>query len=146
MLLPLLDKGEPNDFEAIMPHLGTPCPHLTNPDLILLLDGSYCKNEKGIFPRLVILLLPNMKRVSSCKSYHSKSRTLCPYQSMSVTRRTDCQHSHWELYAFVVIHDLGMLWKQRACPYIQWGSNKKWTVSKRLSSCYFILWNWCPQN
>lgn len=48
MLLPLLDKGEPNDFEAIMPHLGTPCPHLTNPDLILLLDGSYCKNEKGI--------------------------------------------------------------------------------------------------
>lgn len=53
MLLPLLDKGKPNDSEAIMPHLGTPCPHLrdiplTNPDLILLLDGSYCKNEKGI--------------------------------------------------------------------------------------------------
>lgn len=53
MLLPLLDKGEPNDFEVIMSHLGTPCPDLwdiplTNPDLILLLDGSYCKSEKGI--------------------------------------------------------------------------------------------------
>ena len=54
MSLLLLDKGEPDDSEVIMSHLGTPCPDLrdiplTNPDLILLLDGLYCKNEKGIF-------------------------------------------------------------------------------------------------
>lgn len=54
MLWPLLDEGEPDDFEVIMSHSGTPCPDLwdiplTNPHLILFLDGSYCKNEKGIF-------------------------------------------------------------------------------------------------
>ena len=41
-------------LEVIMIHFVTPCPDLrdiplTNPDLIVLLDGSYYKIEKGIF-------------------------------------------------------------------------------------------------
>ena len=52
LLLTPPDKGEPHDCEAITSHFVTQHPDLqetplTNPDLIFLVDRSYCKNEKG---------------------------------------------------------------------------------------------------
>lgn len=63
-MLPPLPEGEPHDCEVAMSHILTPCPDLQNaplmnPDLILFVDGSYCKQNKKI-SKLAMLLLPNM--------------------------------------------------------------------------------------
>lgn len=66
MLLALPDEGEPHEYEVILSLFMTPCPDLqdtsfTNTDLILLVNGSYCRNEKGYFQLLptVSIFIPS---------------------------------------------------------------------------------------
>lgn len=89
---------------------------LTNSDLILFVDGSYCKNEKGNFQagyaittQYELLEKGNLLQAKSDQQAepHAFTRACQLSKGQIVHVYTDS----W--YAFVVVPDFRILWKQR---------------------------------
>ncbi|XP_058872909.1 uncharacterized protein LOC131723312 isoform X1 [Acipenser ruthenus] len=120
-LLPNSDDGEPHDCQQIIEIACTPRPDLRdepleNPDLVLYVDGSAQRNNKGeglvAYAVVTDSCTIEAKRLPSHWSAQAAelvalTRACLLSEEQTVTIYTDSR------YAFGVVHDYGALWKLR---------------------------------
>ena len=120
-LMPLPDEGEPHDCMAELEQTCTPRPDLSdvplpNPDLLLYVDGSASRDEKGmnrvgysVVTDSDTLCSGPLPPIYSAQAAELVALTEACHQAKdkSVTIFTDSR------YAFGVVHDFGALWKCR---------------------------------
>lgn len=78
-----------------LPNLHLKCSNILNPALILLVNGLYCRNKKGIFQAGYAItaqydLLQRGKFPQPTSVQQAKPS--CPYNSMPVLRRANCKY------------------------------------------------------
>lgn len=121
-LPPLHNEGEPRGDEEVTSHFMTLRPDswdtpLTHPDLILSVDRSYCRHEQGNLQAGYTIAI----QYELLSNMNYPIWTTQPNGQSSVPLPRLASHQD-KLLIFVlmasnffgIVHDLGMLWKQRS--------------------------------